>query len=150
MSNTRLATAGDLDPLLELFEQSEVSDHASPTERAREIWAITLRQIGVFVFVSDEASRVVATCMLITAPNLLRKGCKPGFLENVVTHPNYQRRGQGSSVVQVALERACVEDCFHIMLQSGRKDAGAHLFYEGCGFKVGQRTAYVARRPMLR
>jgi hypothetical protein len=44
MPDARLATAGDLDSLLGLFAQGEVSDPATPFEKARGIWASTLRQ----------------------------------------------------------------------------------------------------------
>lgn len=39
------------------------------------------RQPGVSIFVSDERDRIAATCMLVTAPNLLRGGPRHGFLE---------------------------------------------------------------------
>jgi hypothetical protein len=45
---------------------------------------------GVAVFVSAESDRIAATCMLITAPNLLRGGRGHGFLENVVTHREFR------------------------------------------------------------
>jgi hypothetical protein len=59
------------------------------------VWQETLERQGVYVFVSEEGSRVAATCMLITAPNLLRQGKGHGFLENVVTHPNFRGLGHG-------------------------------------------------------
>lgn len=145
MPDARLATAGDLDALLDLFAQGEVSPHAAPIGKARGIWARTLRQDGLFVFVSEAGARIVATCMLITAPNLLRQGRKHGFLENVITHPDHRRRGHGRAVIRAALATAWAEDCHHVMLQSGRSDPGVHRFYEQCGFAGGLRTAYVAR-----
>jgi hypothetical protein len=42
MPIVRLALEGDLESLMELFAASEVSDHAQPIERAREIWAETI------------------------------------------------------------------------------------------------------------
>jgi GNAT superfamily N-acetyltransferase len=101
----------------------------------------------VHVFVSDEQDRIAATCMLITAPNLLRGGRRHGFLENVVTHPDLQGRGHGRAVVGAALARAWADNCHHVLMQSGRADPRVHLFYERLGFVPGVRTAYVARRP---
>ena len=43
-------------------------------ERAEQIWVQMLAREGLAVFVSDGDGRIVATCMLITAPNLLRGG----------------------------------------------------------------------------
>jgi GNAT superfamily N-acetyltransferase len=144
---TRLARASDLPALLSLFDVSEVSAIAQPRERAECIWAETLAQQGVVVFISDDRERIAATCMLVTAPNLLRGGKRHGFLENVVTHPELRGRGHGKAVVQAALEHAWATDCHHVLMQSGRADPRVHAFYEALGFRPGLRVAYVATRP---
>jgi GNAT superfamily N-acetyltransferase len=84
--------------------------------------------------------------MLITAPNLLRQGRSHGFLENVVTHPDFRGRGHGRAVVSAALTQAWAADCHHVLMQSGRAEPGVHKFYEGLGFVPGRRTVYVALR----
>jgi GNAT superfamily N-acetyltransferase len=144
MPNARLANAGDLDALLALFAASDVSRSAEPAER---IWAETLAREGLAVFVSDADARIVATCMLISAPNLLRGGQQHGIIENVVTHPGFQGRGHGRAVIAAALDEAWKRDCYQVLLQSARADPRVHRFYEGCGFVPGLRTAYCARRP---
>jgi GNAT superfamily N-acetyltransferase len=87
--------------------------------------------------------------MLITVPNLLRGGRRHAFLENVVTHPELRGRGFGKVVVQAALAHAWATDCYHVLMQSGRKDPRVHAFYEGLGFEPGLRVAYVAKRPAM-
>ena len=147
MPTARIAEASDLDRLLALFEASEVSAVAQPRDRAERIWAEILARDGVTVFVSDAGDRLAATCMLITAPNLLRAGRGHAFLENVVTHRDFRGQGYGRAVVEAALAKAWAEDCYHVLLQSGRTDPRVHRFYESCGFESGVRTGYVARRP---
>ena len=147
MPHARIADVADLTSLLSLFEASDVSRYAEPKERAEQIWAETLARDGLAVFVSDADARVVATCMLITVPNLLRGGRQHGIIENVVTHPDYQGRGHGRSVIGAALDEAWRRDCHHVLLQSGRADPRVHRFYESCGFKPGLRTSYAALRP---
>src|SRR5215471_1608340 len=142
MPNARLAQASDLQRLLYLFRVSEVSSIAEPADRAERIWSETLERKDVAVFVSDVGAKIAATCMLITAPNLLRSGRGHGFLENVVTHPELRGLGHGRSVVQAALTEAWARDCYHVLLQSGRKDPRVHRFYESCGFEPGVRTSY--------
>ena len=142
----RVAFPSDLPSLLSLFEVSEVSAVAQPHERAERIWAELLGTPGVRVFVSDERDRIAATCMLVTAPNLLRGGKRHGFLENVVTHPELRGAGHGKAVVRAALHYAWEMDCHHVLLQSGRADPRVHSFYEGLGFKPGLRIGYVASR----
>ncbi|HTI81287.1 MAG TPA: GNAT family N-acetyltransferase [Acetobacteraceae bacterium] len=147
MTTARLARASDLHGLLELFRVSEVSAIAEPLERAVRILAETLARDDLVLFVSEAETRVAATCLLVTAPNLLRGGRRHGFLENVVTHPEHRGQGHGRAVVQAALAEAWVRDCHHVLLQSGRPDPRVHLFYESLGFEPGIRTGYVARRP---
>jgi GNAT superfamily N-acetyltransferase len=146
MTNARLVNVGDLDALLALFAESDVSRSAEP-ERARIIWAQILACEGVMIFVSDESSRIVSTCTLITAPNLLRGGRQHGALENVATHPDFQGRGHGRAVIAAALAEAWKRDCYQVLMQSGRADPRVHRFYEACGFVPGLRTAYAARNP---
>jgi GNAT superfamily N-acetyltransferase len=147
MPNARLAVQSDLAGLLDLFRVSEVSSTAEPQARADAIWQRTLAHEDIAVLVSTAGEQIVATCMLITAPNLLRGGRQHGFLENVVTHPDYQGRGHGRAVVAAALAEAWRRDCHHVLMQSGRKDPRIHRFYEACGFEPGLRIGYVARRP---
>jgi GNAT superfamily N-acetyltransferase len=146
VSSARLARFADLPSLLELFAASEVSPAIEPLERAQEVWQETLERPGVYVFVSDQGGRVAATCMLVTAPHLLRRGKCHGFLENVVTHPDFRGVGHGSAVVRAALAQAWAADCHHVLLQSGRADPRVHRFYEHLGFVPGLRTAYVVLR----
>jgi GNAT superfamily N-acetyltransferase len=147
MPNARLAQAADLASLLELYRVAEVSASAEPLARAEQIWSKMLSHDGVAVFVSAVDAEIVATCMLITAPNLLRAGQRHGFLENVVTHPKFRGQGYGRAVVHAALALAWTMDCYHVLLQSGRKDPRVHRFYESCGFEPGVRVGYVVRRP---
>jgi GNAT superfamily N-acetyltransferase len=143
----RPVRADDLASLLALFRVSEVSSAAEPLARAERIWAETLSHDGLTVFVCEDGTKIVSTCMLITAPNLLRSGRRHAFLENVVTHPEFRSRGFGRAVVLAALAAAWEQDCHHVFLQSGRADPRVHRFYEGCGFEPGLRMAYVAKRP---
>jgi GNAT superfamily N-acetyltransferase len=146
MITARLAHAADLWSLLELFAASEVSPVIQPLERAERVWRETLERPGVYIFVSDEGLRLAATCMLVTAPNLLRQGRCHAFLENVVTHPDFRGLGHGSAVVRAALAQAWAADCHHVLMQSGRSDPRVHRFYEHLGFVPGRRTAYVVLR----
>ena len=148
MPKVRPVCVDDLSSLLALFRVSEVSAAALPLSRAERIWEQMLLREGLTVFVCEAESKIVSTCMLITAPNLLRFG-RHAFLENVVTHPDFRGRGLGRAVVLAALAAAWEQDCHRVFLQSGRADPRVHRFYEGCGFEPGLRTAYVAKRPKI-
>jgi GNAT superfamily N-acetyltransferase len=145
--SARRAVSADLASLLELYLYLNPSMPKLSNAKAQEVWTSTLSRQGTFIFVSDVDSRIVATCMLVTAPNLMRGGRQHAFIENVVTHPEFRRQGHGRAVVKAALDMAWAEDCHHVLLQSGRKDPGVRRFYETCGLEPGLRTAYAARRP---
>ncbi|HTQ34449.1 MAG TPA: GNAT family N-acetyltransferase [Stellaceae bacterium] len=151
MPTARIVGASDLSRLLELYEAlfaaSEASSIAEPRDRAERIWCQMLAREGVTVFVGEAGDKFAASCTLITAPNLLRAGRGHAFLENVVTHPACRGQGYGRAVVQAALTTAWAEDCYHVLLQSGRADPRVHRFYESLGFEPGIRVGYVARRP---
>jgi GNAT superfamily N-acetyltransferase len=147
MPKARRAQPSDLARLLDLFRESEVSSIAEPSGRVESIWSEMLARKGVAVFVSDMGAKIAATCMLITAPNLLRGGRGHGFLENVVTRREFRGQGHGRAVIAAALAEAWARDCHHVLLQSGRQDPRVHRFYESCGFKPGVRIGYVAQRP---
>lgn len=89
----RLAVSIDLASLLALFSVSEVSRAVEPRERAERVSQETLAEPGVRVFVSDEGERIAATCMLITAPSLLRSGRRHGFLETSSPTPTSKNVG---------------------------------------------------------
>ena len=105
MPSARLAQTADLIPLLDLYRVSDVSAHVEPIERAEQIWQDTLASNNIAVFVSTADARIVASCMLISAPNLLRSGKSHAVLENVVTHPEFQGRGHGRAVVEAGLRK---------------------------------------------
>lgn len=147
MPVARLAVSDDLASLLDLLPHATPLTPMLSDTKARQIWSETMSRDGVFVFVSDVGPRIVASCMLITAPNLMRGGRGHGFIENVVTHRDFRRQGHGEAVMQAALQMAWANDCYHVLLQSGRKDPGVHHFYKHCGLEPGLRIGYVARRP---
>ena len=146
MLGARLAVVDDLASLLELLHHAKPNMPTLSDDKARQIWAETMSREGVFVFVSEAGPKIVASCMLITAPNLMRGGRSHGFIENVVTNRAFRRQGHGQAVMKAALEKAWAEDCHQVLLQSGRKDPGVHRFYERCGLEPGVRIGYVARR----
>jgi GNAT superfamily N-acetyltransferase len=140
---TRRAEPADLGSLMELYLRLNPDTPRLSDDKAREIWADTLSRPGIPVFVSVIGSQVVATCVLITAPNLMRGGRPHALIENVVTHRDFRRQGIGKAVILAALDAAWSDNCRNVMLLTGRKDPAVHRFYERCGFEAGIKTGYV-------
>lgn len=89
--------------------------------------------------------QLVASCNLTIIPNLTR-ACRPyGLIENVVTHRAYRNRGFGKAVLARAVEVAWEQDCYKVMLMTGRKDEATLRFYQSAGFDPKGKQAFVAK-----
>lgn len=119
-----------------------------PAEIAESRWREILGAEHVRVFVTAIDDALVASCTLITAPNLMRGATPHGFLENVVTHADHRRQGYGRDVVQAALTEAWARGCQQVLLVTGRMHLNPYVadFYESCGFGSG-RAGLVAQPP---
>ncbi|MBN8960398.1 MAG: GNAT family N-acetyltransferase [Rhizobiales bacterium] len=147
---TRQARSDDLDQLLVLYRHLNPNIPQLSEQRRREIWRETLANENLSLMVGVVADRPIATCLLITAPNLMRGGAPHAFLENVVTHPDVRRCGYGRATVRAALDDAWRRGCFQVFLMTGRGRANPFVltFYESCGFEQGGKTGFVAPRPV--
>lgn len=137
----------ELFALLCLYAHLHPEEGMLPPGEAAPLWE-TLRQdpnqccLGVYWNGS-----LVATCTLIVIPNLTRGGRPYGLIENVVTHPDYRRRGLGTAVLERALQMAWERDCYKVMLLTGSKNETTLRFYEEAGFTRGVKTGFLARPP---
>ena len=146
MTTTLREIAGDeLSALLFLYAHLHPDDAILPLGEAAPLWE-TLRQdpnqhcLGAYWNGS-----LVATCTLVVVPNLTRGGRPYGLIENVVTHPDYRRRGLGTAVLKHALQIAWERGCYKVMLLTGSKNESTLRFYEKAGFERGVKTGFVAR-----
>ena len=65
--------------------------------------------------------RLIASSVLNILPNMTR-GCRPyGLIENVITHPDFRRRGIGRAILREVVKLAWEESCYKVMLLTGRK-----------------------------
>lgn len=142
----RKAASGDLSAILDLYAQLNAEDRLPDAASAAPVWARMLSSEMMSVLVAECDGRVVATCVLVVAPNLTRSMRPFALIENVVTERGLRGGGVGKRVVQAAIDQAWAEGCYKVMLLTGRKDEAVLGFYEACGFKRG-KTAFEIRRP---
>lgn len=143
---TRKAAAEDLPSILALYRQLSIADLLPDAAAAMETWRRILASEFMTVHVGELEGRVVATCVLVIAPNLTRNMRPFALVENVVTAEGLRGQGVGKRVVKAAIEQAWAEGCYKVMLLTGRKDPAVLGFYEACGFSRG-KTAFEVRRP---
>ena len=141
----RPAKTGDLPALLKLYRHLNPNDEILPNEARHGIWRTMLNQPGFTCIVAIQEGALVASCCLAVIPNLTRGGRSYAFIENVVTHGDYRRRGNGRAVLNEALRQAWQAGCYKAMLLSGSKRPEVHRFYASCGFRSDDKTGFVAR-----
>jgi len=137
----------ELPKLLALYRHLHVDEPEPDVDAGIErLWGEICADPQLHYLVADVEGRIVSTCTLAIIRNLTR-GAKPyGLIENVVTHPQFRKRGFGTRVLQAALKIAREADCYKVMLLTGRKDPATLRFYEQSGFQSGVKTGFVAWR----
>ncbi|WP_460086214.1 N-acetyltransferase family protein [Roseibium sp. LAB1] len=142
----RSATKEDFQGLCALYAQLISNDIPAAEELRLETFDQILAQQGVDILVADLEGTLVATCMLITVPNLTR-GCAPfALIENVVTDADYRGIVIGKTLLQTAIDTAFSAGCFKVMLLSGFTNTDAHRFYKNLGFATS-KTGFELRAP---
>ena len=145
----RLAEDADIVPLLDLYVHLSSDNTRCPDEVARD----SLRRIsqiqGSGVFVGYANGKLVTTCTLIVVPNLTRGGRPYAVIENVVTHPEYRKRGLGKAILDAACDSAWESGCYKVMLSTGSTRPAILSFYESAGFEQS-RTGFQKRRMTMR
>ena len=142
----RNARQNELKALLNLYQHLHTNDAPLPEgSTLQQVWSEILSDPKVHCLIADLDGEVVASCVLVIAPNLTR-GARPyGLIENVVTHASHRRKGIATQLLHHALQVAWSQNCYKVMLLTGSKREEIHQFYERAGFTKGDKTRFVAR-----
>ena len=136
----------ELDALLDLYtHMHEKDDPPPPRSELEAVWKEIcsnprLRYIGAYL-----DGRLIASCNLTVIPNLTRGGRPYGLIENVVTHKDFRRQGHGRAVLERAVQAAWEENCYKVMLLTGRKTEAVSRFYESAGFDSHAKQAFIIK-----
>ena len=140
----REAKKEDLAALLELYKHLNTNDIIPEmNESTLAIWEGILADKNHRVLFIEVDGSLVATCVLIIVPNLTRGARSYGLIENVVTHPDWRKKGYGKAVLDYAAEIAENHNCYKISLMTGCKDEPTLRFYENAGFNGTDKTAFI-------
>lgn len=147
--NIRALQPHELPALLNLYGHLHRLDEPPPSPGAPEAaWAEAMANPRILYLGGFAADALVASCTLTVIPNLTR-ACRPyGVIENVVTHAAHRSQGWGSAILARALDEAWRQQCFKVMLLTGRKDEATLRFYEQAGFDRHAKQGFVARPPL--
>jgi GNAT superfamily N-acetyltransferase len=115
------------------------------TDYITELWKEVFDDPRRYYFVVEEDERLVSSCTLDIVKNLTRSGRPYGLIENVVTHKDYRKRGYGTSILHKSVETAKENNCYKVVLLTGRKEESVIRFYERAGFEKGIKTGFIMR-----
>jgi GNAT superfamily N-acetyltransferase len=143
--NIREIHAHELSPLLSLYAHLHERDEPPPAAVAEAVWSEALANPRIKYFGGFVSGSLVSSCTLTVIPNLTR-ACRPyGVIENVVTHAAHRRQGWGKAILAHALGYAWRQNCYKVMLLTGRKDEATLRFYRQAGFDQHDKQAFVAK-----
>jgi GNAT superfamily N-acetyltransferase len=144
--NIRHINADELPQLLELYTHlhPDVPEIDYSDEAVQSLWRNIMEQPHLRYMVAEKDRRIVSTCSLAIILNLTYDLRPYGVVQNVVTDPQYRKKGIGTRVLQAALEEAWGAGCYKVILETGNKSRDIVRFYHNAGFKSGIKTGFVA------
>jgi GNAT superfamily N-acetyltransferase len=134
----------ECDKLLALYAFLILDDCTPTAENVQRAWKELMDNKDRYAyFVIEADDKLVASCNISIIPNLTR-GARPfAVIENVVTHPDYRRKGLGKLVMEAAVAYAKSFLCYKVMLNTNVRRTDAHAFYDSIGFVSTAKKAYV-------
>lgn len=139
----REAKIEDLKEILELYlclhEESvpEQSDHLLYT------WKQIMEDENHHLIVNDCNGKIISSCVCVIIPNLTRNVRPYAFVENVVTHSDFQRQGLATECLNYAKQIAQQNNCYKMMLLTGSKEKKTLDFYRRAGYNSTDKTAFI-------
>lgn len=141
----RLLEPGDLQAVLGLYAYLHAEESRPDGEEAARVWRQAMASADVLYAGFFVNGRLLSTCNAVVVPNLTR-GCRPfAVIENVVTHPEYRRRGYARRCLELLRDSCIDRGCYKLMLLSSLERSGAHALYEAVGFDSQAKQAFVFR-----
>jgi len=81
--------------------------------------------------------------MILEFHNLTRNVRTYAFVENVVTHGEYRKKGYATDCLNFAKKIAEENHCYKMMLLTGSKEERTLNFYRNAGYNSSDKTAFI-------
>ncbi len=139
----REATKTDLKEILQLYLFLHETEIPEDSERLRETWNKIMSDENHHLIVCEVEGKIAASCVCVIIPNLTRNVRPYAFVENVVTHGDYRRKGYGAACLNYAKKIAEEKGCYKMMLLTGSKEESTLNFYRNAGYNSVDKTAFI-------
>lgn len=139
----REANKNDLNALLELYLCLHEDSIPNQDEHLENTWKQIMEDKNHHLIVNEIDGKIVSSCVCVIIPNLTRNVRPYAFVENVVTHADYRKKGYASECLNYAKAIAKKENCYKMMLLTGSKREETLRFYEKAGYNSKDKTAFI-------
>lgn len=139
----REAREKDLAEILQLYLFLHETAVPEDSEQLRETWKTIVSDENHHLIVCEADGKIVASCVCVIIPNLTRNVRPYAFVENVVTHGDYRKKGYATACLNYAREIAERNNCYKMMLLTGSKEESTLNFYRHAGYNSADKTAFI-------
>lgn len=139
----REAQQNDLNAILELYLHLHEDSMPEKDEHLMKTWEQIIKEPNHHLIVNEVDGLIVSSCVCVIIPNLTRNVRPYAFIENVVTHEDYRKKGYAGECLEYARKIAEKENCYKMMLLTGSKRPETLRFYENAGYNSGDKTAFI-------
>ena len=139
----REANGTDLNEILQLYLFLHEKSVPEDSEHLRDTWDSVIRDQNHHLIVCEVEGKIVASCVCVIIPNLTRNVRPYAFVENVVTHGDYRKKGYATACLNYAKEIAKENNCYKMMLLTGSKEESTLRFYANAGYNSSDKTAFI-------
>ena len=133
----------ELNELLELYIHLHETGVPEDNEKLTDTWETIINDKNHHIIVAEENGKLVSSVVCVIIPNLTRSVRLYAFIENVVTHSDYRKRGYATSCLNYARDISKKENCYKMMLLTGSKDESTLNFYKQAGYNCADKTAFI-------
>ncbi len=139
----REAKIDDLIAVLELYLFLHEERIPEQNEHLKKTWNQIIEDKAHHLIVNEIDGRIVSSCVCLIIPNLTRNIRPYAFVENVVTHADYRKKGYARECLDYAKKIAQEENCYKMMLLTGSKSPTTLHFYQEAGYNSNDKTAFI-------
>ena len=139
----REANMNDLEQILQLYLYLHEESIPKDSEHLRNTWDNIINDDNHHLIVCEVEGKIVASCVCVIIPNLTRNVRPYAFVENVVTHSEYRKKGYATACLSFAKQIAEENNCYKMMLLTGSKKESILNFYRNAGYNSSDKTAFI-------
>lgn len=125
----RMVEQADMTDVIELLQS--ISEFKPPKNDFPHIWDNFCQQTNVHSLIAIIDEKIVGYGSIIIEIKI--RGGKMGHIEDIISHPNYKKKGIGKSIVDALFEVAKANCCYKVALQCKEHN---FEFYEKCNYEI--------------